>query len=558
MTDKKPYMKGSKALSVMVAMMFAASAVAIIFSAAAASNNDQDNMFTDGFLGEGGDIRERINFGGNGNDVFYDVIIVPDGFVAVGYSDKESFGDDIWEDVDGYGKKDAIIVKYGPDWELNWFVNFGGAGDDVFYGVAMIPNPDQGYLLFAVGYSDFESFGTGSWKDMYQDQPDPVGYGDKDAIIVAFTDEGDVFDAMNFGGAGDDVFYGVAVHEGDIFAVGYSDFESFGNGSWKDMYQDRPDPVGYGGRDAIIVGFLESKTGPPTVAALNFGGAGDDEFYGVAVSGEGMVFAVGYSDEDSFGNGDWIQMGTKRGGLDAIIVLFENGAKTFAMNFGGAGDDVFYDVAVSSNGDVFAVGYSAASSFGTGSWNNNWLPDQTKPAAHGNLDAIIVGFRDYEVLGAMNVGGAGDDVFYGVEVSSEGDVFAVGYSAPPFGSGFLADYTQKGGKDAIAAGFRDGELFGFMTFGGAGDDEFYSVVITENPNEGYTLYAVGYSAASSFGTGDWTGVQGKGNKDAIVMMIDGGEIPTTGGDDNLILYIAIAVAVSAIVIAAAYFFVFKK
>ena len=589
MKDKKPCMKGSKALSVMVAMMFAASAVAIIFSAATANDNDLDKTFTGGFLGAGGDVKGTINFGGDGNDVFYDVIMVPDGFVAVGYSGWESFdggeGDD-WIQIKGYGGKDAIIVKYGPDWNVIWAVHFGGPGNDEFYGVAVMEHDDKSYTLFAVGYSDATSFfneenvyemdvNYGYWVEK-----EIEGYGGKDAIIVAFDGiNGSPIDAMHFGGIDEDVFYGVAVHGEDIFAVGSAHTDSFGTGSWEDVHPDQDDPVGYGGLDAIIVGFNNHEI----IGALNFGGAGDDVFYGVAASENG-VFAVGYSEFESFSKDSWdsstwalsvndpvdpVGYGKK----DAIIALYAEGELIFALNFGGAGDDVFYGVAVSSEGDVFAVGYSDDDSFGTGSWVGDWLDEwindpEDAPEGYGGLDAIIVAFRDYGVFKAINIGGVGDDVFYGVAVSSEGDVFAVGYSdEDSFG-----EDTGKGKNDAVAALFRDAELLEIMNFGGVGDDVFYGIAITESPNYGYELYAVGYSDEYSFESGDWPdGILGKGGDDAIVMIIDGGELPETGNggdggdggdggtdDDNLMLYLAIGIVLAMAVIGAVYFLLLRR
>jgi len=546
--------------------MFAASAVAVVFTA----NADEDGKT----LGEGGDLLNKINFGGNGYDIFNDIIKVPGGFVAVGYSNGSSFKTGDWaaagnlEEVEGYGSNDAIMVKFTDNWSIAWRVNFGGAADDAFNAVTMVENApvagtnavNDGYLLVAVGHSDFYSFGNGSWD--FPDR-DVAGYGGRDAIIVAYDENGTLVNALNFGGAGDDAFLGVtASKEGNICAVGYSSEGSFGTGIWQ-LHQINN---GYGGKDAIMAVYTDGAL----AYARHFGGAEDDEFNDVAAfvddDGKEFFFAVGYSSAGSFGSGSW-KTAVGYGNTDAIIVGYhDNGSVYAALNFGGSGNDKFYGVGVGADGDVFAVGYSDSLSFGNGSWTNeDWGVEQ----GYGSTDAIIVGFRGKpdggaEVIGAMNFGGAGGDFFNGVAVSPEGSIVAVGHSsAGSFGNGDWADVeTGNGGAEGIAVGYSEGQFVGAMNFGGSGNDQFYGAALLPNG----TVLVAGYSDGSSFGNGDWDGVTKKGDPDAIVVMFDtgmetsgtGGDGGNDGGNDFPVTYVAIAAVGIVALLGIAYVFVLKK
>jgi len=537
-------------MAVLVASLFLAAAVAVISDD---NENGVDQAFTDLAFANDGVLLNKANFGGTAAEEFFDVIIVPDGFVAVGYSDYNSFGNGDWTpdlgaDVVGYGDRDAIIVKFTANWTVAWKQYFGGAGDDGFYGVAMMNLPDtqDNYLLLAVGYSGYDSFGNGSW---YSLNPDVVGYGSSDAIIVAFNDDGTLSDALYFGGAGADCFNAIAVSplNGDVYAVGYSEASSFtGSGYWVEQGFSAK-----GNDDAILVVYRDGMLN----TAMTFGGAGEDGFNDVTVSSNGDVFAVGYSYYDSFGTGDWEDVDGK-GNYDAIIVayMWDSGKNTVsfggAMNFGGAGHDMFNGVGVTSQGAVFAVGYSYYDSFGTGDW--------VGVTGWGKSDAIIVGFEDYAIFGALNFGGADDDYFNAVAVSPSGDVYAVGHSYyDSFGTGDWADVEGKGSYDAIIAVYSEAEFVGAMNYGGVDDDGFRAVTLLP---DGYVI-AVGYSYHDSFGTGDWDGVDGNGDYDAIAMRLDvtidtGGDISDDGGSLPW-TFIAIGAVAAISVISLAYFLVFK-
>jgi hypothetical protein len=312
-----------------------------------------------------GGMEWRKNFGGGGSDEFRSVTSTSDGgFVAVGLSNPLSFNTGDWTGITGKGGTDAIIVKFNAFGGVEWGKNFGGGGYEEFSSVTA--TNDGG--LVAVGYAVSGSFGNGDWAGF-------IARGNDDAIIVKFKANGDVAWKKNFGGSGDDCFYSVtSTSDGGLVAVGYSYSDSFGNGDWAGI-------TGNGNNDAIIVKFnafggLEWRK--------NFGGSGYDTFRSVTSTSDGGLVVVGYSYQNSFGNGDWTGI-TGKGGYDVAIVKFNaNGSMEWKNNFGGINIDYTNSVAVTSDGGLVAVGYSSQSSFGTGDW--------TGSVAKGYDDATVVKF----------------------------------------------------------------------------------------------------------------------------------------------------------------------
>ena len=386
-----------------------------------------------------GTVAWEKHFGGNDIDNFNSVVAVSDGYVAVGYSWKGSFGNGDWTGIAGKGYDDAIIVKFNTDGTIAWKKNFGGSGDDRFNSVTAV---SDGYV--AVGYSWEGSFGNGDWTGI-------TGKGECDAIIVKFNTDGTVAWKQNFGGIYGDFFNSVTAVSDGYIAVGDADTESFGNGDWAGI-------TGKGGIDAIIVKFNTDGT---VAWKQNFGGSARDMFLYVTAVADGYV-AVGYAYPDSFGNGDWTGI-TGKGFRDAIIVKFNtDGTVAWRQNFGGNSNDYFYSVTEASDGYV-AVGYAYYASFGNG--------DLTDIAGKGGMDAIIVKFNtDGTVEWKQNFGGSGDNAFF--SIISAADEYVVIGAARDLGDGDWAGFTGKGGTDAIIVKYQP-VLDGTVSINGNSDLYLY-------------------------------------------------------------------------------------
>jgi len=245
-----------------------------------------------------GNVQWKKNFGGNAADYYRSVTAVSDGFVVVGYSASDSFGNGDWTGVTGKGDVDAIIVKYDKAGNVQWKRNFGGNANNYYYSVTAV---SDGFV--AVGHSYSGSFGNGDWTGV-------SGKGGVDAIVVKYDNAGNVQWKKNYGGNAGDYYSSVTAVSDGFVAVGYSFPDSFGNGDWTGV-------TGKGGSDAIIVKYDNAGN---VQWKKNYGGNENDSYYSVTAVSDGFV-AVGYSYPGSFGNGDWTGV-TGKGGYDAIVVKY--------------------------------------------------------------------------------------------------------------------------------------------------------------------------------------------------------------------------------------------
>ena len=252
------------------------------------------------------------------------------------------------------------------------------------------------------------------------------------------------------------------------------------------------------------------KSAPNAVWAKNFGGNDEDCFSSVIATDDGFI-AVGYSETKSLGNGDWTGVAGK-GGEDAIIVKYDlNGNVVWKKNFGGSDDDWFTGVVDAGDGYV-AVGASTSGSFGNGDWAG--VAEKGTPPFKIYGDAIIVKFDlNGKVVWKKTFGGSYDDTFFGICVASGGYVVVGGTDSR--GSGDWSNVSKKYDADAMIVKFDlKGNVVWKKVFGGSNTDVFRAVVAA---SDGYV--ATGYSRGG-FDSGDWVGVSGNGDVDAIAVKFD--------------------------------------
>ena len=436
----------------------------------------------------------KNNFGGNDGEQYESVTAVSDGIVVVGYSWGNSFGNGDWVGVTGKGNVDAIVVKYDNAGNVIWNKNFGGSGYDYFYSVTTVSDG-----VIAVGSSPGggtygNSFGNGDWDTV-------SGKGEQDAIIVKYDYNGNVIWKKNFGGARDDFYYSVTTVSDGIVAVGTSNIGSYpgdlGTGDWASI-------AGKGNGDAIVVKYDHNGN---VVWNKNFGGSGYDYFYSVTMVSDGVI-AVGRSQNESFGNGDWTGIAGKWN-YDAIIVKYDfSGNVVWKKNFGGDGNDFYNSITTLPDG-IVAVGYSGENSFG----DNDWAGIEGR----GKDDAVIVKYDNSgNIVWKKNFGGSNYDYYESVTTVSDG-MIAVGRSYySSFGNGDWTGFAGRWYYNAIIVKYDNaGNVLWKNNFGG-NDNDYYNSITTVSDG----IVAVGKSDASSFGNGDWTGITGKGGDDAIIVKYD--------------------------------------
>jgi hypothetical protein len=208
-----------------------------------------------------------------------------------------------------------------------------------------------------------------------------AGAGGYDVLVVRLAGStGALVWARTWGGSNDERAYAVSVAaNGELVVAGWTN--SFGSGS----------------RDVLVMR-LDSSNGT-VLWARAWGGTGTDEAIDLALASNGDVVVAGAT--TSLG----------AGGDDVLVLRLSgsSGAVVWARTWGGSSHDQVWAVAIASDGDVVAAGYTV--SFGAG----------------GN-DALLLRLNSSsgDVVWARTWGGLRSDNPRDVAVASNGDVVIVG------------------------------------------------------------------------------------------------------------------------------------
>ncbi len=210
-------------------------------------------------------------------------------------------------DSSGLGSDNVSLVKFYPNGTKVWNVTWGGVDFDIGWGVAVGGDG----CIYVTGQT--WSFGAG-------------GY---DVVLLKFYPNGTKVWEVTWGTPANEEGHGVAVGtDGNIYVAGMAFTSETAS------------------RDSLLVKFYPNGT-----AAWNntWGGAAVDESWSVAIGDDGALYTAGFA--HSFG----------AGGADVTLAKFyPNGTKMWNITWGGASDDQGYGMAVGSDGILYTAGFTSS------------------------------------------------------------------------------------------------------------------------------------------------------------------------------------------------------
>ncbi|MDJ0516928.1 MAG: DUF4347 domain-containing protein [Trichodesmium sp. MO_231.B1] len=172
-----------------------------------------------------------------------------------------------------------------------------------------------------------------------------------------------------------------------------------------------------------------------------------------------------------------------------------------AQNIGGSGSDQGLGIATDSNGNVWTTGFFEGS-IDIDSDGNNDL------TSNGEEDGYIAKFDSSgNLLFSQNIGGSGSDHGFGINIDSNGNVWATGefQGSIDIDSDGNNDLTSNGLSDSYLAKFdSNGNLLFAENIGGSSNEGGYGIATDSNGN----VWATGFF----FGSID---INGDGNNDLI-------------------------------------------
>ncbi|MCC6012604.1 T9SS type A sorting domain-containing protein [Candidatus Caldipriscus sp.] len=352
-------------------------------------------------------------YGGISDDYASSVQRTPDGgYIVAGYTD--SFG---------AGSDNIFLIKTDANGNVQWAKTYGGTNND--YAYSFQQTSDGGYIVagrtnsFGAGvYDPFliktdangnlqwaKTYGRTGWDEAYSVQQtsdggyivagytDSFGAGYEDIFLIKTDANGDVQWAKAYGGTSVDVAYSVQqTSDGGYIVAGYT--ASFGAGGY-DIFLIKTDANGN------------------VIWAKTYGGTDWDVAHSVQQTSDGGYIVAGYT--DSFG----------AGGYDIFLIKTDaNGNVIWAKTYGGIDYERASSVQQTSDGGYIVAGITG--SFGAVNWDVFLIKTDT----NGNI------------IWAKTYGGAGLDVAYSVQQTSDGGYIVAG-GTQSFGAGYYDAFLVK-------------------------------------------------------------------------------------------------------------------
>jgi hypothetical protein len=247
-------------------------------------------------------------------------------------------------------------------------------------------------------------------------------------------------------------------NDGGILLSGYSysnDGMLSGNNGWQDGWLIKTNANGH----------LEWQT--------TIGGNGADVIEAIEEVNDGYILA-GWSSSTEV---DFINSNGLEDGFIAKIDF--KGNVQWIESFGGSSMDKLFDLEITEDGDIVAVGYLMSPNVSMTTYQH-----------HGLLDLWVVKLdQDGQLIWQNTYGGSDDDFAYAITTMSDG-TFAIAGSSDSMDG-------QVGGNNGEWDGWiinidNDGKLLWSESFGHEGNDKIQEVIIYQNE-----IYAIGSSNSSS-------------------------------------------------------------
>ncbi len=308
------------------------------------------------------------------------------------------------------------------------------------------------------------------------------------------------------GGSGLDFANGIAVDAANnVYVVGYTSASNF------------PANLRFGGSiggtaDAYLVKY--SPDGKTILYSTFLSGDGNDQANGVAVSANGTVTVVGFTDSSNYPTVNNRQF-SYGGNGDAFVTTINAAGNqlVYSSYIGGIAQDTANDVVLDSNGGAVFVGSSLSA---------NFAPNAP---ANGGSDAFVVRMLPdgsdyvYRIL----IGSRDADAAYGVAIDATDNVYVAGRTNSVFfqGTPGVVQFGLANGDRAAYDGWvaklnPTGGTIWRTLLGGAGNDEAVSVAVDVNN----FVYVFGNTDSNNYPVtgGSFRGAY-SGNGDTFVTML---------------------------------------
>jgi len=369
------------------------------------------------------------------------------------------------------GSNDVYITKFSGVGVKQWTEGFGSNS----------PDSPNGILVDSGGNSYVYGDASGTIVD---DTSTTSNNGNEDIMVAKCDSSGNMIFAESYGTGESESALGIGLaSDGSIFLMGNTAGGLFGantNTTEADLFLMKTNSTGSG---ATYLAQHSSTGGSPQT----------DEMKHAVMGSDGSIYLVG-STMRTYST-------VNAGATDAIIAKWNStdGSQTWAVQFGGVGDEAARRVVLDGSGHIYITGTTFNSLEGY--------------ANQGDSDIFVA---KYDTSGNKiwyrQFGSAAEDKTWAMVMSSDGYVVVGGFT-----EGALPGQTNAGGVDILVAKYdTSGNQIWLKQFGTTGTDAVYCLY----PDVGGTLFLGGTTEGSLA-----DGLTPQGGWDAFIMKINSdGEI----------------------------------
>jgi hypothetical protein len=270
------------------------------------------------------------------------------------------------------GVNDAFVTVVSPAGAgLVYSSYLGGVSSDAGNGIA-VDGAGNAYVTGSTGSTDFPTT-PGAVQST-------LG-GGAEAFITALNAAGSgLLYSTYLGSSGSDVGNKVAVDaSGNAYVAGNTNSTTFPTTA--NAFQ----AIFAGGTTDAFIAAL-NPTGSGLVYSTYLGGAGTDQGNGIAVDAAGNAYVVGSTGSTNFPTTPGLIPGDSSGGNDAFVTALTGtgSALVYSMRLGGRGPDGGFGIAVGSDGNAYATGFTG----NLGANNFPTTPGAFQPLFGGIHDAF--------------------------------------------------------------------------------------------------------------------------------------------------------------------------
>jgi hypothetical protein len=294
----------------------------------------------------------------------------------------------------------------------------------------------------------------------------------EEGFIVKFDENlKNILSVTYLGGSEEEMINALRITpSGDIYVAGYT---SSSNLPVSSTAYDKT----YGGTlsDAFVARLDKDLKTLKACTYLGGGNAWYDEFFALTTNSSGDVYVAGRTSASDYPTSSSGYDKTYNGGeIDAVIAKLDANLTTLIGSsfLGGSENDWIYDLAIDSQGNVFAAGKTYSSDMPSTSGAYDTVYD-------GDDDGFIAKFsgdlKSLLALTYLNGKTKGEDEIYGIIVDNSGNIFVTGSTSSkdfPTTSGAYDRVYKSGGADVFVSKFSsDLKTLKASTFLGGGQDD---------------------------------------------------------------------------------------